>query len=244
MPRVKRGTKARRRHKKILKLAKGNVGGRRKQYRQARETVEKGPHLRLSRPPGAQARVPRPVDRAHQRRRAFERAELQPAHARPEARRHRHGSQDPRRPRRARSGRLPAVRRSRQGAARRLTRHRRASPVDGLSALSCVSRAARDGADCCDRPSMKATLEQIRHDALAALAQCVDRSRGRAAARALPRPQGRAHHRGAWPARRRSPLSARPSVRSSTRSRTRSSARIDDALTALRAASPRPRAGE
>jgi len=42
MPRVKRGTKARARHKKVLKLAKGNVGGRRKQYRQARETVEKG----------------------------------------------------------------------------------------------------------------------------------------------------------------------------------------------------------
>jgi large subunit ribosomal protein L20 len=42
MPRVKRGTKGRARHKKILKLAKGNVGGRRKQYRQARETVEKG----------------------------------------------------------------------------------------------------------------------------------------------------------------------------------------------------------
>ena len=42
MPRVKRGTKARARHKKTLKLAKGNVGGRRKLYRQARETVEKG----------------------------------------------------------------------------------------------------------------------------------------------------------------------------------------------------------
>lgn len=42
MPRAKRGTKARHRRKKILKLAKGNVGGRRKQYRQARETVEKG----------------------------------------------------------------------------------------------------------------------------------------------------------------------------------------------------------
>jgi len=42
MPRVKRGAKLRRRHKKILKLAKGYVGGRRKQYRQARETVEKG----------------------------------------------------------------------------------------------------------------------------------------------------------------------------------------------------------
>ncbi len=42
MPRVKRGTKTRRRHKKVLKLAKGNVGGRRRGYRQARETVEKG----------------------------------------------------------------------------------------------------------------------------------------------------------------------------------------------------------
>jgi len=42
MPRAKRGTKARARHKKTLKLAKGNVGGRRRNYRQARETVEKG----------------------------------------------------------------------------------------------------------------------------------------------------------------------------------------------------------
>jgi large subunit ribosomal protein L20 len=42
MPRVKRGTKARARHKKTLKLAKGNVGGRRKLYKAARETVEKG----------------------------------------------------------------------------------------------------------------------------------------------------------------------------------------------------------
>lgn len=42
MPRVTRGTKGRARHKKVLKLAKGNVGGRRRTYRQARETVEKG----------------------------------------------------------------------------------------------------------------------------------------------------------------------------------------------------------
>ncbi len=42
MPRAKRGFKARRRRKKILKLAKGFTGGRRRQYRQARETVEKG----------------------------------------------------------------------------------------------------------------------------------------------------------------------------------------------------------
>ena len=42
MPRVKRGFKARRRRKKFLKLAKGFVGGRRRLYRSARETVEKG----------------------------------------------------------------------------------------------------------------------------------------------------------------------------------------------------------
>jgi large subunit ribosomal protein L20 len=42
MPRAKRGTKAHHRRKKVMKLAKGNVGGRRKLYRAARETVEKG----------------------------------------------------------------------------------------------------------------------------------------------------------------------------------------------------------
>ena len=42
MPRAKQGSKRRTRHKKVLKLAKGNVGGRRRQYRQARETVERG----------------------------------------------------------------------------------------------------------------------------------------------------------------------------------------------------------
>ena len=42
MPRVKRGFKARRRRKKILKLAKGYRGARGRCYRQARDTVEKG----------------------------------------------------------------------------------------------------------------------------------------------------------------------------------------------------------
>ena len=41
MPRVTRGTKARRRRNSILSHAKGYVGGR-KLYRQGRETVEKG----------------------------------------------------------------------------------------------------------------------------------------------------------------------------------------------------------
>ncbi len=41
MPRVKRGFKARRRRKKVLKMAKGYVGGRRKLYRTARESVDR-----------------------------------------------------------------------------------------------------------------------------------------------------------------------------------------------------------
>lgn len=41
MPRVKRGTKARKRRKKILRAAKGYVGGRRRIYRNAKETVHR-----------------------------------------------------------------------------------------------------------------------------------------------------------------------------------------------------------
>ncbi len=42
MPRVKRGVKARRRRKKILKMAKGYRGARSRCYRQAKDSVEKG----------------------------------------------------------------------------------------------------------------------------------------------------------------------------------------------------------
>ena len=41
MPRVKRGFKARRRRNKIMKAAKGFVGGRRRQFRAALQTVRK-----------------------------------------------------------------------------------------------------------------------------------------------------------------------------------------------------------
>lgn len=41
MPRAKGGSKSRQRKKKILKLAKGYVGGRGRLYRSARETVER-----------------------------------------------------------------------------------------------------------------------------------------------------------------------------------------------------------
>jgi len=42
MPRVKRGIKRRKRVKKILKQSKGYVGGRRRLYKSARNTLEKG----------------------------------------------------------------------------------------------------------------------------------------------------------------------------------------------------------
>ncbi len=41
MPRVKTGTVRRRRHKKILKLAKGFYSGRRKHFRKAKEQIER-----------------------------------------------------------------------------------------------------------------------------------------------------------------------------------------------------------
>ena len=41
MPRVKRGTRGTKRRKKILKLAKGYVGGRRRLFKAAKETVER-----------------------------------------------------------------------------------------------------------------------------------------------------------------------------------------------------------
>ena len=42
MPRVKGGYKTRQRRKKIIKAAKGYVGGRRRLFKSAKETVEKG----------------------------------------------------------------------------------------------------------------------------------------------------------------------------------------------------------
>ena len=42
MPRATNNVAAKRRHKKILKKAKGNYGARRRLYRTARETVQKG----------------------------------------------------------------------------------------------------------------------------------------------------------------------------------------------------------
>jgi len=42
MPRAKNNVAAHRRHKKVLRQAKGNYGGRSRLYRTAKETVQKG----------------------------------------------------------------------------------------------------------------------------------------------------------------------------------------------------------
>jgi large subunit ribosomal protein L20 len=78
MPRAKRGTKGRQRHKKLLKLAKGNVGGRRKGYRQARSTVEKGLTYAYRDRKVRKREFRGLVDRAHQRGGADARRDLQP----------------------------------------------------------------------------------------------------------------------------------------------------------------------
>src|SRR3954471_8884210 len=65
--------------------------------------------LRLPRPPQPQARLPPPVDHAHQRRGAAERHELWRLHPRPQARRHRARPQGAGRHRRARSRDLQPI---------------------------------------------------------------------------------------------------------------------------------------
>ncbi|NQU73563.1 MAG: 50S ribosomal protein L20 [Candidatus Omnitrophica bacterium] len=42
MPRVRTSVSTRRRHKRVLKLAKGQWGGRHSRYRMAKETIQKG----------------------------------------------------------------------------------------------------------------------------------------------------------------------------------------------------------
>ena len=66
MPRATSSSATKRRHKKILKQAKGYWGRRHSNFRIARETVERGSRFRLPRPPSAKASVPPTVDHSHQ----------------------------------------------------------------------------------------------------------------------------------------------------------------------------------
>ena len=74
MARVKRGVTAHAKHKKVLKAAKGYYGRRKNTIRVAKQAVEKALQYQLPRPQAQEAQLPRPLDPAHQRRRARARA--------------------------------------------------------------------------------------------------------------------------------------------------------------------------
>ena len=67
MARVKRGVTAHAKHKKVLKAAKGYLRPPQEHHPHRQGGGRQGDAIRLSRPQEPQARVPRPVDPAHQR---------------------------------------------------------------------------------------------------------------------------------------------------------------------------------
>ena len=113
MPRVKRGVTARARHKKVLALAKGFRGRRNERLPHRQGSGDEGGAVCLPRPPREEARVPRALDRPHQRGRARARHDLQRVHDRPEEGVDRHRPQGAGRHGRARQGGVCARSRSR-----------------------------------------------------------------------------------------------------------------------------------
>ncbi len=102
MARVKRGVIAGRRHKKVLKKAKGYYNARRKVFRVAKQAVIKAGQYAYVGRRAEEARLPRAVDPAHQCGCPRLRALVQPVHRRRPGGRHRDRPQGPRRHRRAR----------------------------------------------------------------------------------------------------------------------------------------------
>ena len=86
MPRVKRGVTARARHKKVLEAGQGLPRPPQERLPHRQAGGDEGGAVRLPRPPQQEARVPRAVDRPHQRGGARARHDLQRVHDRPEAR--------------------------------------------------------------------------------------------------------------------------------------------------------------
>src|SRR5438046_2602949 len=115
MPRAKGGPKTRRRRKKILKQAKGYVGGRRKLYRTAAETVLRAGAFAY-RAKAEEAPPPRPLDHPHQRRVPAGRALVLAVHGRAQEGRDPARSQGPGRDGGARPPGVREARRDRQGA--------------------------------------------------------------------------------------------------------------------------------
>ena len=70
MARVKRGVTTHARHKKVLEQVKGQRGRRSTMHPTARQSMEKALQYAYRDRRVTQARVPRPVDPAHQRARA------------------------------------------------------------------------------------------------------------------------------------------------------------------------------
>jgi large subunit ribosomal protein L20 len=80
MPRTKTVVPGRRRRKKVMKAVKGNFQGRRKLFQTCQGNPAALDAVRLRAPPDQEARVPRALDHAHQRRRAHPRALVLGAH--------------------------------------------------------------------------------------------------------------------------------------------------------------------
>ena len=81
MARIKGALNARKKHNRVLKLAKGYRGARSKQYRYARAD------FRIRRQKAEEERDEIPLDRSYQRSSKNERPYIQPADARPQGRR-------------------------------------------------------------------------------------------------------------------------------------------------------------
>ena len=121
MPRVKRGTVSPRQAQEAAEAREGVLPDQEQAVSGRAGSGRQGAQLRLLGPAPQEARFPPRVGRAHQRRRAAARAELRPAHQRPEGRRRRARSQEPGRARRQSPGRVrrrsPSRRRRAAGAA-------------------------------------------------------------------------------------------------------------------------------
>ena len=113
MPRVKRGVTARARHKKVLEAGQGFPRPPQQRLPHRQGSGDEGGAVRLPRPPQQEARLPRAVDRAHQRGGARARHDLQRVHDRPEEGRDRDRPQGAGRPRGARQAGVRQDRRAR-----------------------------------------------------------------------------------------------------------------------------------
>ena len=94
MARVKKGLNARKKHKKILKLAKGFYGQKSKVFRAANPAVTEIPQFCLCRKKEQEKRIQKTLDRKNQCRRKNERHFLQQADEWPEGFRNRNQQKD------------------------------------------------------------------------------------------------------------------------------------------------------